>query len=225
MKKNIKRIALALIAVAVLVFAFWWGGDSPYLHGFEVKKEESAPIETGVREIESIEEAPGEKVTEETPEETKAESPSLPKTEAPPREEEKKANTCLISVGCDTILENTQYISASLAEILPQDGVILAECEVEISEGESVFDVLLRATRENGIHLEFVKTPGSNSAYIEGMANIYEFDCGELSGWMYKVNGSFPKLGCSEYILKPGDKVEWVYTCDSGKDVGAREIK
>ena len=59
-----------------------------------------------------------------------------------------------------------------------------------------------------------------NSAYIEGINNLYEFDCGELSGWMYKVNGWFPNYGCSRYQLKEGDVIEWVYTCDLGVDVG-----
>ena len=63
-------------------------------------------------------------------------------------------------------------------------------------------------------------TPIYNSAYIEGIANLYEFDCGELSGWMYKVNGWFPNYGCSRYRLTEGDVVEWVYTCDLGNDVG-----
>ncbi len=67
--------------------------------------------------------------------------------------------------------------------------------------------------------MEFEDTPIYNSAYIEGIANLYEFDCGELSGWMYKVNGWFPNYGCSRYQLKAGDKVEWVYTCDLGVDV------
>ena len=37
---------------------------------------------------------------------------------------------------------------------------------------------------------------------------------------MYKVNGWFPNYGCSRYQLKSGDKVEWVYACDLGVDVG-----
>lgn len=41
-----------------------------------------------------------------------------------------------------------------------------------------------------------------NSAYIEGINNLYEFDCGSLSGWMYKVNEWFPNYGCSRYVLK-----------------------
>ena len=68
--------------------------------------------------------------------------------------------------------------------------------------------------------LEFENTPIYNSAYIEGIGNLYEFDCGELSGWMYQVNGWFPNYGCSRYQLKEGDQVQWVYTCDLGADVG-----
>ena len=59
-----------------------------------------------------------------------------------------------------------------------------------------------------------------NSAYVEGINNLYEFDVGSLSGWMYSVNGWFPNYGCSRYALQNGDVVEWVYTCDLGYDVG-----
>jgi hypothetical protein len=37
---------------------------------------------------------------------------------------------------------------------------------------------------------------------------------------MYKVNDWFPNYGSSRYQLKPGDVVEWVYSCDLGRDVG-----
>ena len=80
--------------------------------------------------------------------------------------------------------------------------------------------MLQRVCRDNGIHMEFSNTPMYNSAYIEGIGNLYEFDCGEQSGWMYAVNGWFPNYGCSRYALKDGDTVKWVYTCDYGKDVG-----
>jgi hypothetical protein len=55
---------------------------------------------------------------------------------------------------------------------------------------------------------------------VEGIGNLYELDCGELSGWSYKGNGEFPSVGCSLYKLENGDTVEWVYTCDLGRDVG-----
>ena len=131
-----------------------------------------------------------------------------------------KEFTCTLSVRCDTILQNIGWLDSEKVDIVPKDGVIFAEKTVTFYEGESVFNLLMREMKRNKIHMEFENTPIYNSAYIEGIANLYEFDCGELSGWMYKVNGWFPNYGCSRYQLKAGDKVEWVYTCDLGIDVG-----
>ena len=131
-----------------------------------------------------------------------------------------KELTCTLSVRCDTILNNIGWLDSEKVDIVPKDGVIFAEKTVIFYEGESVFNLLVREMKRNKIHMEFENTPIYNSAYIEGIANLYEFDCGELSGWMYKVNDWFPNYGCSRYQLKAGDKVEWVYTCDLGNDVG-----
>ncbi len=68
--------------------------------------------------------------------------------------------------------------------------------------------------------MEFSFTPMYNSVYIEGINNLYEFDVGELSGWMYKVNNWFPNYVASRYVVKEGDNIEWVYTCNLGADVG-----
>lgn len=129
---------------------------------------------------------------------------------------------CTLSVKCDTILSNTDKLKKEKLGFVPNDGVIYPEKEVVFYENESVFNVLLREMKQNRIHLEYVKTPAFGSVYIEGINNIYEFDCGDLSGWMYKVNGEFPSYGCSQYTLKDGDRIEFVYTCDLGKDVGEK---
>ena len=134
--------------------------------------------------------------------------------------DKKKELTITLSVSAATILDNLNIFNEDKLEVLPQDGVIYAAKKVVFYEGESVFDVLLREMKANKIHMEFNMTPIYNSNYIEGINNIYEFDCGELSGWMYKVNGWFPNYGSSRYALKDGDIVEWVYTCDLGRDVG-----
>ena len=131
-----------------------------------------------------------------------------------------KELTCTLSVRCDTILDNMSDFDKDKAEILPNNGIILKETEVVFYEGETVFNLLRREMKKNKIHMEFNEVPMYGSAYIEGIANIYEFDCGELSGWMYKVNDWFPNYGCSRYKLKEHDKVEWIYTCDLGRDIG-----
>ena len=126
---------------------------------------------------------------------------------------------CSLSVRCDTILKNISKLPKEKLEIIPKDGVIFPETEVVFYEGESVFNVLSREMKKNKIHLDFQTTPIYNTAYIKGISNIYEFDCGDLSGWTYIVNGKIPNYGCSQYILTSGDKVEFVYTCELGKDV------
>ena len=133
---------------------------------------------------------------------------------------EQKKLTCTLSIRCDTILNNMGNLTPGKEDLIPADGAILSAITVEFSEGESVFDVLLRETKRRRIHMEFNTTIGYNSAYIQGINNLYERDCGGDSGWMYKVNGWFPNYGVSRYQLKQGDVVEWVYTCDLGRDVG-----
>ncbi len=130
------------------------------------------------------------------------------------------AHSCTISISCASILENMGWLDPEKAELVPEDGWILEPVETVFYEGESVFNVLQRVCKQNGIHMEFTNTPMYNSAYIEGINNLYEFDCGELSGWMYKVNDWFPNYGSSRYALKEGDVIEWVYTCSLGIDVG-----
>ncbi|ACT01338.1 DUF4430 domain-containing protein [Paenibacillus sp. JDR-2] len=134
--------------------------------------------------------------------------------------DKKKPLSVTLSVSAATILNNLDSFNEDKLEVLPKDGVIYPKQKVTFYEGESVFDVLLREMKKNKIHMEFEMTPIYNSNYVEGIHNIYEFDCGELSGWMYKVNGWFPNYGASRYALKDGDVVEWVYTCDLGRDVG-----
>ena len=128
--------------------------------------------------------------------------------------------TCTISISCATILDNMDACDPDKREQVPQDGVILAPVEVGFQTGENVFDVLQRVCRENRIQMESKWTPLYESAYIQGIHNLYEFDVGSGSGWMYSVNDWYPNYGCSRYTVQPGDVICWVYTCDLGYDVG-----
>ena len=67
--------------------------------------------------------------------------------------------------------------------------------------------------------MEFSQSPAYNSKYVEGINNLYEFDCGERSGWMYSVNGEFLNYGSSAVEIKSGDRIQWRYTCDLGEDL------
>lgn len=128
--------------------------------------------------------------------------------------------TCTLYIECKTILDNMGNFNTDKLEVLPENGVVLEKLTVAFTEGESVYDVMVRVLKDKKIHMEAEYTPIYESAYIEGINNLYEFDCGEGSGWTYSVNGQFPNYGCSKYKLSNGDAIEWHYTCDYGADVG-----
>ena len=128
--------------------------------------------------------------------------------------------TVYLTVRVDTILSNMNLLNREKHELVPADGVIFPMTAVTAFEGESVFNVLQREMRRARIHMVSRFTPIYNSAYVEAINNLYEFDVGELSGWMYSVNGWFPNYGSSRYLLKPGDVIEWHFTCDLGRDLG-----
>ncbi len=132
----------------------------------------------------------------------------------------KKQNTCTFVIECKTILNNLGNLKESKKEFLPADGVILKKTTVTFEDGETVFDVLKRVCKENNIQMESSYTPGYDNYYIEGINQIYEKDCGTKSGWMYCVNGTFPNYGCSDYVIKNGDEIKFLYTCDLGADIG-----
>lgn len=215
-----KKIVAAVCAALILIFAF-----SAVKLFYSEPQKEVEPVFSGEKEPDTVTEAPKgpEEEVKEAPAEQKKEEPPKeePVKEEPKKEEPKKEEpSCTLSVRCDTALSNKDTLDSSKADILPEDGVIFPETTVYFSEGESVYDVLVREMMNAKIHMESENTPMYKSAYIEGIANLYEYDCGPLSGWMYKVNGEFPNNGCSAYVLSDGDRVEWVYTCDLGKDVG-----
>jgi len=118
--------------------------------------------------------------------------------------------TVTLSIRCDSIvgIDDLSYI--------PENGIILDTTEFEIADGDTVYDILREATAKNKIHLEI--NGNADTAYVEGISNIYEFDYGNLSGWTYMVNGAKLSLGCGEYKLAPNDKIEWVYSIDMSDD-------
>ena len=135
------------------------------------------------------------------------------------------SRTVTLSIRCDTVLSNKSQLDPALRsdEYIPPDGVILPDTRYVLREGDNVFTILLRATQYNKIQFDYQSNPlqGQSSAYIKGIHYLYEFSCGPLSGWLYKVNGVFSSTDSSAYALKDGDLVEWVYSCDLGRDVGS----
>jgi len=126
---------------------------------------------------------------------------------------EKKAATgkVTLSILCDKVpeLESSDY--------LPRDGVILPATVFDIAEGDTVYTVLTDAARAHEIHLESSGPDGM--IYMRGIDNLYELQYGDLSGWIYFVNGTSPSLSCDQYTLQNGDTILWRYSCEMGSDL------
>lgn len=126
-------------------------------------------------------------------------------------EKKNAVGTVTLCIRCDEI------VGKSDSQFIPKDGVILNKTEFEIEKDDTVYDILVEATRKNGIQME--KRGADNMVYISGINYLYELDFGDMSGWIYHVNDEEPLVGCGEYKLSDGDNIEWLYTCDLGKDL------
>ncbi len=136
-----------------------------------------------------------------------------------PEVNNKKKYYCTLEIRCDTILKNKNKLSAGKDIYVPKTGVILPATTVEFEAGENVMDVLKRVCKYTGIQMEHSYFPIYNSSYVEGINNLYEFDCGGASGWIYRVNGFKPNYGVSMYELSDKDNIQFLYTCDYGNDI------
>lgn len=119
--------------------------------------------------------------------------------------------TVTMSVSCETIKDE-----------LDGDYIIIPETEFVLLEDDTAFTVLERVLAYNEIPFDYNGTPGTG-VYVKGINGIYEMDYGEMSGWMYTVNGEFPDEGGGSYEPQDGDVIKWLYTREIGHDIGAEE--
>ena len=115
-----------------------------------------------------------------------------------------------MSISCEKALGHT-----SLS--LPMDGVILAKTPFAIAQGDTVYTILTETAQTYGIRLDISGPQGMK--YVTGVEHLYEYSCGDLSGWVYLVNGERASIGCDQYVLEDGDVIEWHYTLEMGADL------
>ncbi len=115
------------------------------------------------------------------------------------------------SIRCVTLPEDDHHAA------LPEDGNILPPTVLYFEQDDTVLDALMQACKVNRLQFEMDGT--DTLAYIEGIAGLYEFDYGALSGWVFLVNGESTSVGCGQVPLADGDSIEWIYSLEQGKDI------
>lgn len=90
----------------------------------------------------------------------------------------------------------------------------------KVSTGATVRTVFEKALTEAGMDWE---NPTDN--YVESIDGIGEFTNGNLSGWMYTLNGKHPNLGVNQQKVKNGDVIVFHYTDDYTREEGSRQYQ
>lgn len=118
-----------------------------------------------------------------------------------------------------TVTENSnsggttqKYVYISVKD--PQGKVYLQKKAFNFKNGETAYTLLLKT----GLNVKSSDT--QYGKYVESIEGLGEYDEGNGSGWMCKVNGVFPNYSADKYNLSENDYIEWVYTRDLGADVG-----
>lgn len=84
----------------------------------------------------------------------------------------------------------------------------IPKTNITLNKGSHVIDAVEKALSLNGI-------PYTNEGnYISKIKGLAEFDNGELSGWMYTLNGVYSSKGIEEQILSNKDVIIFHYTDD-----------
>ena len=107
-------------------------------------------------------------------------------------------------------------ITVSLSVISDNNSEWLSKT-LAIPQGATAAAALKKAFSECGM-----SASGFENGYItsvtKGGITLSQFDKGDKSGWMYKVNGKAHMVGISDYTLKNGDTLVLYYTNDYSKD-------
>lgn len=80
--------------------------------------------------------------------------------------------------------------------------------EVELDEGATVYDALVAT----GVDVN--ASDSDYGMYVQGIDGLAGGDFGDMSGWMFEVNGEMAEVGCSQYELSDGDVVTWTYVTE-----------
>lgn len=121
-----------------------------------------------------------------------------------------KSNVCYITIECTEILSNMDKLKEGHSAYVPSNGYILNNYPVEISNGDSAYDVLKRACGDNNIKLTATTT--AYGTYVSGINNLDEFDCARQSGWLYYVDNNYQNVSCDKRIIKPNETITFHYT-------------
>lgn len=225
-----KKLSILLITVGLLLTGA--GGWEIYSKGLSLEDGEKAPSspveqvvegqsdsEADIGHHQAEEGIEKEKYGEETGKETISQQRNIERQPTQETTATRVIEDGVSSTPAPSTKKPVPKATATVSITGDQGSPILPTTSVEVKQGDTVYDLLFRVTTQYGIQME--KRGTGAMLYVEGIDNLYEFDRGPESGWMYRVNGIFPNKSAGVVAVKSGDRIEWLYTRELGRDIGA----
>lgn len=173
--------------------------------------------------------ATDEQISEQTSADGQTVAPNLPELQSPPDANQAIKNLPPASTQTENSVNPEQ--GGNLASPAPEEkaesvsltikkqegSYVLNKAPISIQTGDSVLSVLIRAGKEQGFPVVF--SGSKKTAYIQGIDNLFEFDLGPESGWIYGVNGVKSMQSSGAYPVSANDEIIWVYVTSLKEDI------
>ena len=105
------------------------------------------------------------------------------------------------------------------AKAISETGVLVDGVEIGLPEGATAYDAVKSAC--DAAKAPVVKNGEGEALYIESVSSLSAGDCGDLSGWLFNINGKYGSEGINAAKVADGDAVNLLYTVNMGEDIGA----
>ena len=104
------------------------------------------------------------------------------------------------------VAEDGQILVTVKVDSSAADGSVSFDQEVAVDEGATAYDALVATG------LSVNASDSEYGMYVEGIDGLAAGDHGDMSGWMFDINGEMAEESCDKIELADGDTVNWIYS-------------
>ena len=112
--------------------------------------------------------------------------------------------------------ENFEKVAKEYQKYIPEDGYFLKDLNVEVYGDFSIKYLLEEASKQKDVAIDIASLNGM--AYLKSAGQLEAGLLGNMSGWLYTVNGELATSSIDQQKLQDGDQIHIYYTADGSKE-------